>query len=66
MEELFESDNQVSIFPAGTCAKRVNGKITEMPGKKMFVTRAKNRTEMSFLFIVQDVTLIGSIYIKCE
>ena len=41
MEELFESDNQVSIFPAGTCAKRVNGKITEMPWKKMFVTRAK-------------------------
>lgn len=41
MEDLFESGNQVAIFPAGTCAKRINGKITEMPWKKMFVTRAK-------------------------
>jgi len=41
MEELFASDNQISIFPAGTCAKRLNGKITEMPWKKMFVGRAK-------------------------
>lgn len=41
MEELFASDNQISIFPAGTCAKRINGKITELPWKKMFVGRAK-------------------------
>ena len=41
MENLFESDNQVSMFPAGTCAKKIKGKITEMPWKKMFVTRAK-------------------------
>lgn len=40
MEELFESDNQVSIFPAGTCAKRVNGKVPKCLEKNV-VTRAE-------------------------
>ena len=39
--EMFNSDKQVLVFPAGLCAKKVKGKITEMPWKKMFVTQAR-------------------------
>ena len=38
---MFTSDNQVLVFPAGLCAKKVKGKVTEMPWKKMFVTQAR-------------------------
>lgn len=50
VEELFNSDSQVCIFPAGTCAKKEKGEITEMPWKKMFVGRAKKfqRTVIPF------------------
>lgn len=41
LNEMFASDDQVCIFPAGICARKIDGKITEMPWKKMFVTRAK-------------------------
>lgn len=39
--EMFSSDQQVLVFPAGLCAKKVKGKVTEMPWKKMFVTQAR-------------------------
>lgn len=39
--QMFSSDTQVLVFPAGLCAKKVKGKITEMPWKKMFVSQAK-------------------------
>ena len=39
--KMFTSDQQVVVFPAGLCAKKVNGKVTEMPWKKMFVTQAR-------------------------
>ena len=39
--QMFESDRQVLVFPAGLCAKSINGKVTEMPWKKMFVTQAR-------------------------
>jgi putative hemolysin len=50
VEELFNSDSQVCIFPAGTCAKKEKGEITELPWKKMFVGRAKKfqRTVIPF------------------
>ena len=38
---MFTSDKQVLVFPAGLCARKIKGKITEMPWKKMFVTQAK-------------------------
>lgn len=38
---MFESDEQVLVFPAGLCARKIKGKVTEMPWKKMFVTQAK-------------------------
>ena len=39
--EMFNSDRQVLVFPAGLCARKIKGKVTEMPWKKMFVTQAK-------------------------
>jgi putative hemolysin len=39
--QMFTSDTQVLVFPAGLCAKKIKGKITEMPWKKMFVSQAK-------------------------
>ena len=38
---MFQSDSQVLVFPAGLCARKIKGKVTEMPWKKMFVTQAK-------------------------
>ncbi len=38
---MFNSDQQVVVFPAGLCARKIKGKITEMPWKKMFVTQAR-------------------------
>lgn len=39
--DMFSSDQQVLVFPAGLCAKKIKGKVTEMPWKKMFVTQAR-------------------------
>lgn len=41
MNDMFNSDNQVLLFPAGKCARKIKGEVTEMPWKKMFVTRAR-------------------------
>ena len=41
ISKMFTSDQQVVVFPAGLCAKKVKGKVTEMPWKKMFVTQAR-------------------------
>ena len=39
--QMFQSGEQVLVFPAGLCAKKVKGKVTEMPWEKMFVSQAK-------------------------
>lgn len=38
---MFSSDSQVLVFPAGMCARKIKGKVTEMPWKKMFITQAR-------------------------
>lgn len=38
---MFESDSQVLIFPAGLCAREIDGKVTELPWKKTFITQAR-------------------------
>lgn len=38
---MFSSPYQVLVYPAGKCARREHGKITEQPWKKMFITQAK-------------------------
>lgn len=39
--DMFKSDKQVLVFPAGLCARKIKGKVTEMPWKKMFVTQSR-------------------------
>ena len=39
--EMFSSDSQVLVFPSGTCSKKIKGKVTEMPWKKMFITQSR-------------------------
>ena len=41
LTDMFASDYQVMIYPAGACAKRIKGRIVEEPWKKTFVTQAR-------------------------
>ena len=41
IEDMFRSDYQVLVFPAGMCARKIKGKVTEMPWKKMFITQSR-------------------------
>ncbi|MCR5697121.1 MAG: 1-acyl-sn-glycerol-3-phosphate acyltransferase [Marinilabiliaceae bacterium] len=40
MEEAFASDNQILMFPAGLCSRKINGKIVDLEWKKGFVSKA--------------------------
>ncbi len=40
LEEAFESDSQILIFPAGLCSRKQNGQIKDLEWKKMFITKA--------------------------
>jgi putative hemolysin len=39
-DAIFHSDHQVIMFPAGKCARRVKGRIQELPWKKTFLTKS--------------------------
>jgi putative hemolysin len=39
--QMFESDCQVLVFPAGLCARTFKGVISETTWKKMFITQAR-------------------------
>lgn len=39
--DMFQSDSQVLIFPAGLCARKLDGKVTELPWKKTFITQTR-------------------------
>ncbi len=39
--EMFSSPYQTLIYPAGRCAQRIKGHVTEQPWKKAFVTQAR-------------------------
>ncbi len=39
--EMFASPYQVLIYPAGRCAQRMKGHVTEQPWKKAFITQAR-------------------------
>lgn len=41
-EAFFQSDNHLIAFPAGTCSRKVNGKVQDLKWKKTFVTKAVN------------------------
>ena len=40
LDETFESDNQIMIFPAGFDSRKIEGKIQDIEWKKMFINRS--------------------------
>ncbi|MDO5570920.1 MAG: 1-acyl-sn-glycerol-3-phosphate acyltransferase [Bacteroidales bacterium] len=40
LNEAFESENQILIFPAGLCSRLVNGKIKDLEWKKAVISRS--------------------------
>ena len=40
MNNLYESDKQILIFPAGLVSRRIKGKYIDLPWKKSFLTKA--------------------------
>lgn len=42
VNEVFESDNQMLIFPAGLCSRKIDGKIQDIPWGKAFVKKSRD------------------------
>jgi putative hemolysin len=40
VEEGFNSDNNIIMFPAGLCSRKINGVIRDLPWKKTFITKS--------------------------
>lgn len=40
VDEAFDSDNQIILFPAGLCSRRINGKVQDLEWKKTFVVKS--------------------------
>lgn len=40
IEELYKSDSQILIFPAGLCSRKINGEIQDLEWHKHFVQKA--------------------------
>ncbi|MBR5723803.1 MAG: 1-acyl-sn-glycerol-3-phosphate acyltransferase [Bacteroidales bacterium] len=40
LDEAFRSDDQIMIFPAGVCSRRIKGKIQDLPWTKTFITKS--------------------------
>ena len=40
IEELYASDENVCVFPAGLCSRKIGGKVQDLPWKKNFIEKA--------------------------
>lgn len=40
LDEAFRSDEQIMIFPAGVCSRRIKGTVQDFPWTKTFVTKS--------------------------
>lgn len=41
IDEAFHSENQMLVFPAGLCSRKIGGKIQDLPWGKAFVTKSR-------------------------
>lgn len=41
INEAFDSDRQVIIFPAGLCSRKIDGIVQDLPWKKTFITKSR-------------------------
>jgi putative hemolysin len=39
-QEAYRSENQLLVFPAGLCSRKINGKVVDLEWKKTFISRA--------------------------
>ncbi len=56
VNEVFESKNQIFIFPAGLCSRKIDGKVQDLAWSKTFVQKsiANNRFIVPVHFIGQN------------
>ena len=40
IQQLFQSQDDICVFPAGLCSRKINGKIQDLPWKKNFIDKA--------------------------
>ena len=62
--DMFRSDYQVLVFPAGMCARKIKGKVTEMPWKKMFIFFTKLSTFLKLKFNLGMIFLVDELFNK--
>ena len=41
LDEAFNSDKQVCLFPAGLCSRKIDGIVQDLPWKKTFITKSR-------------------------
>ncbi len=41
VNEVYQSDNQMLIFPAGLCSRKIDGEIKDLPWAKFFVKKSR-------------------------
>lgn len=42
ISEAYESDNQMLVFPAGLCSRKIDGKIQDIEWGKSFISKSRN------------------------
>lgn len=61
VDELFDTDQLICLFPAGLVSRKKNGKVRDLEWKKTFVTRSKKR-EKQILPVYLDGELSNFFY----
>ena len=52
LNELYDSDVQIMIFPAGMASRKIKGKVTDLEWKKHFITKAiKHKRDVIPVFV---------------
>lgn len=46
LDAAFGSDDQILIFPAGVCSRKIDGKVQDLPWKKTFITKSRSTGRM--------------------
>lgn len=68
IDEAFRSDNQIVMFPAGICSRRINGEIKDLPWNKTFISKSveTNRSVVPIHFIGQNSDRFYTIAEWCK
>lgn len=68
LEEAFQSDKQLFIFPAGLCSRKIDGKITDLPWRKTFITKSRtsHRDVIPYWFSGKNSKRFYNLDILCK